>query len=627
MAQPEAARKRGSALRFSLRTLLLVVTLAAIGLWGKLQYDEYCKRRLAAQWVEPLLAIPAAPVVMDPWGGPQLAPMPPWPQLRTDKQQEELLVIGATQLADPKQRMAAVKILVETRRHGAQGTLWRILAMSKDSNIQAAAIHLLALERKPEIADRLLPYLDHKEAEVRAAAAESIGFIFQPAFEIPPGNSGSWSRTAFLNTQPPIDIGNLRANETSWTKVQEAPPGIRDRLEAVMLRGASEVERTAAARALVPWPPEKYRFRLAEWGVWIDDGGELKLVQSVLDEIPPFVHQTGNRLDSFAGRLNRIMIITKPIVHLTSGVPLAVDFQVIIRQGRPWFAFPAPDDLAAHATTVYMTRDRETAVKSPLAQLDRADLKPLAVREGYPWIAPGLRDLGSTGGGMGAMENAVTDLGVRWQSLVVSPERRPWMVPVSVPGGERYAWWTRLRAVPTSWLASRDEAERFLYYDGPTLAQSPVEYRLCGQQIAVATRNMFQRWEHFASNYDWSSDPAPQPELRQALVVRAQQGGVQALAFQVSGKPASAFSIELPDTLPLAGDEVESRLLQLLIDAGLTQAEAEGLIDCWRRQFFETHGTRVITVLSRDDYDQMCPLTVRPTPTEIARVGIVLTEL
>lgn len=626
MAQREATKTRRSWLRFSLRTLLLAVTLSAIGLWGKLQYDEYCKRRLIAQWVEPLLLVPDAPPVMIDWPWPQTAPLPICPKVQTDKQQEELLVIGATDLADLKQRMAALKILVETRRHGAQGTLWRILARSKDPNIQAAAIHLLALARKPEIADRLLPYLDHQAPEVRAAAVESIGFIFRPAFEIPPGNSGGWNGAAFLNTQPPIDIGNLRVDEASWTKVQQAPPGIRQRLEQIMLQGKSEVERTAAARALVAWPPDKYELRVAEWGVWIDDGGELKLAQSVLDEIPPFVHQTGNRLDSFANRLNRIMVITKPIVHLTSDVPLAVDLQVLIRQGRPWFAYPMPDDLAAGAGTMYSWRDADGKIASPLVQLDRADLQPIAVREGYPWIAPGLRSLGSGGGGMGAVGNAVTDLGVRWQSLIVSPDKRPWMVPPKVPTSERYSWWSRLRDVPTGWIASRDEAERFLYYDGPTLAQSPVEYRLCDRQLAVATRNMFQQWEHIPANYDDTSRTDSPRARRRAIVVRVENESVDAMVYPIPGKPNSNFTIDLPEMFPMAG-RVESRFLNLLILAGLTQDEGEGLIDCWRRQFFETSGTRVITILSREDYDKLCPLTVRPTPTEVVRVGIVLTEL
>jgi len=41
-------------------------------------------------------------------------------------------------------------------------------------------------------------------------------------------------------------------------------------------------------------PAVGYRLRVAEWGVWINCKGQLKVVQSVIDEIPKFVHRTGN---------------------------------------------------------------------------------------------------------------------------------------------------------------------------------------------------------------------------------------------------------------------------------------------------------------------------------------------
>ena len=126
--------------------------------------------------------------------------------------------------------------------------------------------------------------------------------------------------------------------------VIELPAAMRAALETMMLDGPSSEERMAAARALLAWPPADYRLRVAEWGVWINDGGQLKLAQSVLDEIPPFVHRTGNTVASLSDRLNPIMIITKPIMHFTADRPLAADVEVLIAQGRPWFAYPRPDD-------------------------------------------------------------------------------------------------------------------------------------------------------------------------------------------------------------------------------------------------------------------------------------------
>ena len=37
-------------------------------------------------------------------------------------------------------------------------------------------------------------------------------------------------------------------------------------------------------------------------------------------------------------------------------------------------------------------------------------------------------------------------------------------------------------------------------------------------------------------------------------------------------------------------------------------------------------GAAALLLMTREDYDSACPLTVRPAPTQTARVGLVLTE-
>jgi hypothetical protein len=44
-------------------------------------------------------------------------------------------------------------------------------------------------------------------------------------------------------------------------------------------------------------------------------------------------------------------------------------------------------------------------------------------------------------------------------------------------------------------------------------------------------------------------------------------------------------------------------------------------------QLWEAPGKRLPVVLSAKDYDAMCPLRMRPKPTELVRLGILLTEL
>src|SRR5207253_8381742 len=128
----------------------------------------------------------------------------------------------------------------------------------------------------------------------------------------------------------------MRSPEVT-TRQSKIPLATRNRLEQVMLHGATVEERTAAARALVAWPPDDYSLRVAEWGVWIDNDSGPLIVAKVLEENPPFVHQVGNARKSVA--VNReyswSYTVTKPVVHLTADRPLAVDLEVVLEEGRP----------------------------------------------------------------------------------------------------------------------------------------------------------------------------------------------------------------------------------------------------------------------------------------------------
>jgi hypothetical protein len=77
---------------------------------------------------------------------------------------------------------------------------------------------------------------------------------------------------------------------------------------------------------------------------------------------------------------------------------------------------------------------------------------------------------------------------------------------------------------------------------------------------------------------------------------------------------------------PARGQAVADSLRQMLTGAGLSAVEADGLIACWRRQFLVAEGSRFLLVMSAADYDALCPLRIRPAPSEVARVGLVLTE-
>jgi hypothetical protein len=85
--------------------------------------------------------------------------------------------------------------------------------------------------------------------------------------------------------------------------------------------------------------------------------------------------------------------------------------------------------------------------------------------------------------------------------------------------------------------------------------------------------------------------------------------------------------IDLSDLSVSSADAAENDFVDALQKHGLTKSEADGLVSCWRRVFFQTPGRRYLHLMSAQDYDDLCPLTVRPEPSERVRVGVLWFEL
>jgi hypothetical protein len=538
------------------------------------------------------------------------------------------------QLPQTQQRMAGLSLLMEQDPAEALPILIEAVGSETDPQIRAMELRLIGLHRDPTTLRLLMSFVNDLDAEMRAAAVDAIGILHAPAYTIPLlDDSGGWNpfgAAAALGTVA-IDLSQFIALHAKTPRV--APDSIdmteiplsadcRAGLERMMLTAATTEEREAAARALVTWPPKNYKLRVAEWGMWINDHGELKLVQSVLDEIPPFVHRTGNSLGELNSRINTIMIVTKPVIHITVDRPMAVDVKVVIDQGRPWFAYPNPDDFAVRVETLYEGLNPQKP--APLAPLENPAIGKLAdVRQGYPWLEPHHIVSGPSGSLPGGV-NELTGLGLRWQSLIVSPTRLPWMTLPDVGPNPRYAWWGRLREVPSAWVSSHGESERFLYYDGPTLATTH-ELTFAGNKLQLARGKKPDQRSSRRYGMSAAIDPLPP---QQALLIHHREGQ---LTGQAVPKPAAWDNTDESYSCTIGQDDLRQeqvidKFRAQLKEVGLSTEEAEGLVASWQKQFFQTDGTRLLLIMSRQDYDHLCPIRIRPQPTETARVGIVLTE-
>lgn len=631
-AAPLTQRRRNW-LTFSLRSLMILVTLCCLAVGGKLKYDWHRKKGLVAEWVAPL-----AKEARNPTHTVDLKRTIPNPQDAPGKvnakDEVDLLKFGILELDTSEERFAALKILVNSRQLESLPILRGLISKSRHPEMQAMLLHLVSLAQDPNDIPRIAEFLKSQNAGLRGAAAESIGFIHEPTYGFPIDWGGA--SHVFLNTAPAIDASRL-FNEGGGQFVNAAeeqvrqkkiPPGTREPLERMMLHGPTQEERTAAARALVAWPPTEYKLRLAEWGVWIDGHGKLEIAKSVLDEIPPFVHRTGNPLASIArNRFDGIIVITKPIIHLTADRPLAVDLEVAIAKGRPWYAFPRPDSFTMHTDHLDATQTWAQQVETELKVLDPQGFPLLApMSEGYPWIHPQVRSAGAGAAAYGGPSAGISAVGLRWQSLIVSPKRESWMVLPDVTGEKQFSWWKELRDVPSSWVVNQGETERFLYYDGPTLAESPVRPVLESTALILITENMFRNFAYHQSLRELLP-PEIETSDRDCLFIDAKSNPPKAVGFRLSAAPHRKETIDLADQMWLEGDEMESALLTILLRRGLTNEEAEGLLASWRVRFFQAPGNRLVTFLTDAEYDRMCPLQIRPETTKEVRVGIVLTEL
>jgi hypothetical protein len=287
-------------------------------------------------------------------------------------------------------------------------------------------------------------------------------------------------------------------------------------------------------------------------------------------------------------------------------------------RGRPWYVYPMPDDFALLFRARGPGSYNLPATRPVVERLDPTALQPIdaQMREGYPWLTPSHLGERRTPG------YELDSAGFRWQSLIVSPTKLPWMREAAVNDDPQFAWWKQLRDVQASWLSNRGETERFLYYDGPTMITSPVTFALRDGRLfaTAAPRPAYSEPQGFNSRPTWT---VGFNAMRDALLIHVKDGSATAQRLDV---PVNAVADTELTGRPLPSGP-ERALTTMLKERGLTSSEAAGMIQAWRQTFFETKGTRLLIMMSQSDYEVMCPLNITPVPTEIKRVGLIWVEL
>jgi hypothetical protein len=97
-------------------------------------------------------------------------------------------------------------------------------------------------------------------------------------------------------------------------------------------------------------------------------------------------------------------------------------------------------------------------------------------------------------------------------------------------------------------------------------------------------------------------------------------------AARVASDPLHATSADVSHLSPRPPVDAMAEFQHLLESEGLTASEAAAMVAVWRPALFDRPGRRALTLMTRKEYDQACPMTIRPAATRSVRVGVLWTE-
>ncbi|MEL7499619.1 MAG: HEAT repeat domain-containing protein [Planctomycetota bacterium] len=543
------------------------------------------------------------------------------------------------QCRSQKNKLACLKLMVEKFPKRSFERL-SLLAHREDCrDIRTELLQLLAIHLDDRAAQIFHSFLEDDNPDVRAAAIDGISLLRDQPYSIfdPAGRDRRQLRLVESTLRTGESSLRLRplmnyvwqSRSSNGNQAQRAFPAddvcdrddLDARLRQWMATADSSKVRQAAARALVTSDVNK--FRVAEWGVWLSNDDQFSLAKSVIDKLPPFVHQTQNPIREFI-QFDGMQVIDKPIIHVLVDQPTSFDLKVTIQAGQTWFAYPKPNSIFVLLRRgTLKNRLTDQVFKSDYERLfgDRERIRFTDESLGYPWIETKQQRFNDVLSPI-VQRQVPWGIGVEWQGVIALPKKANWMKERAVEGNQ-FQWWQDLRRVDSSWLSARNEAERFLYYDGPTVVPCKYHADTVANQVMI---------EIDTNKSNQPNDIRFRDPYRGLFIDVNDDGKIVGHLFEVENSVASQKEAKLTTNFSakgtIEGEDVRRALRWLVqVDGGLTGSEADGLINAWQEEFLRKPGRRVLFRIERNHYDFICPIDVRPTPTEMSRVGLVLVNL
>jgi hypothetical protein len=184
---------------------------------------------------------------------------------------------------------------------------------------------------------------------------------------------------------------------------------------------------------------------------------------------------------------------------------------------------------------------------------------------------------------------------------------------VPLPSVKAGHWIETLRAVKADDVYAHvgeeelgQEHEKFVYYDGLLPRGKWAEIAVEKEKIVVSNRADF-------------------PLLDLAVVDNRKPDQPRVARLARFDAKTDKKTLDFNDADPkMFADEAVKTLTKQLKDAGLQEDEGQALAVLWKTDLFQTEGVTLLYRLPQEEYDRLLPLTMKPRPEKLVRVGLVV---
>ncbi len=306
-------------------------------------------------------------------------------------------------------------------------------------------------------------------------------------------------------------------------------------------------------------------FVVHEWGVWrVHHDVELANadMRATWDELPPFVYgQTMSR--DFPRHWDEPKVVKKPVIFFHAPKAMEADVRVDFASGVPAVWWPATQTPAYQGEDF---RGRSVAPERPVKYLEwKLHLKQSLWNNRQ---LPELKPVAKT----------------HWMNVL----RGVKCDDVYAPVGQRNFGLER---------------EKFVYYDGLLPRGDAVSVTVAKERVSLKNQ------AKFAVLDVWIIDNRDaKPRLGRLPLLDAE-----------SAKDVDLTAAKDEHWAEDAGKALTAQLH----DAGLNEDEAAALTTIWAAEFFHSAGVTLLYRLPQEEYDRLLPLTIKPRPEKVVRVGLV----